>query len=81
MQDAVTIWIIVAKEGYPTAQRELALEYLAHLDLEERVINPRRKQKEVFKAQFIETYQDQNGIENEKAKSEVVQKGCAQCCQ
>jgi hypothetical protein len=56
MQDAAKMWTITAKEGDPVAGRELAIFYLTHPELVERVIAPLSKPKEIFKAQAMEMH-------------------------
>jgi hypothetical protein len=56
MQDAAKMWTITAKEGDPVAQRELAIFYLTHPELVERVTAPLSKPKETFKAQVMEMH-------------------------
>lgn len=50
MQDAAKMWTITAKEGDPVAERELAIFYLTHPELVERVTAPLSKPRETFKA-------------------------------
>jgi len=40
MQEAAQMWTITAKEGDPVAERELAIFYLTHPELVERVTAP-----------------------------------------
>lgn len=56
MQDAAKMWTITAKEGDPVAERELAIFYLTHPELVERVTAPLSKPKEIFKAQVMEMH-------------------------
>ncbi|CZR56702.1 uncharacterized protein PAC_06591 [Phialocephala subalpina] len=49
MQDAAKMWTITAKEGDPVAERELAIFYLTHPELVERVTAPLSKPRETFK--------------------------------
>lgn len=56
MQDAAKMWTITAKEGDPVAERELAIFYLTHPELVERVTAPLSKPKETFKAQVMEMH-------------------------
>lgn len=58
MQDAAKMWTITAKEGDPVAERELAIFYLTHPELVERVTAPLSKPKETFKAQVMEMHGD-----------------------
>jgi len=48
LDDAGKMWAITAKEGYATAQRELALFYLANPEFVERTTLPLSKPREVF---------------------------------
>ncbi|KAK5993843.1 hypothetical protein PT974_07280 [Cladobotryum mycophilum] len=56
MEDVGKMWTITAKEGYPTAQRELALFYLANPEFVERTTLPLSKPREVFKQTVMEKY-------------------------
>jgi hypothetical protein len=56
MQDAAKMWTITAKEGDPVAERELAIFYLTHPELMERVTAPLSKPRETFKAQVMEMH-------------------------
>ncbi|EPE33254.1 hypothetical protein GLAREA_06266 [Glarea lozoyensis ATCC 20868] len=56
MQDAGKMWTITAKEGDPVAERELAIFYLTHPELVERVTAPLSKPRETFKAQVMEMH-------------------------
>jgi hypothetical protein len=56
MQDAGKMWVITAKEGDPVAERELAIFYLTHPELVERVTAPLSKPRETFKAQVMEMH-------------------------
>lgn len=56
LQDVGRMWSITAKEGYPTAQRELALFYLSNPESVERVILPLSKPKEVFKQTVMDKF-------------------------
>lgn len=56
MQDAAQMWTITAKEGDPVAERELAIFYLTHPELVERVTAPLSKPRETFKAQVMEMH-------------------------
>ncbi|KAF4610421.1 hypothetical protein G7Y89_g15698 [Cudoniella acicularis] len=56
MQDAAKMWTITAKEGDPVAERELAIFYLTHPELVERVTAPLSKPRETFKAQVMEMH-------------------------
>lgn len=50
LNDAAQLWIITAKEGSPTAARELGLFYLTHPEILSRVTLPFSKSKEVFRS-------------------------------
>ncbi len=50
LKDAAELWITIAKEGSPTAARELGLFYLTHPELLPRVTLPLSKSKDVFKS-------------------------------
>ena len=50
------MWTITAKEGDPVAERELAIFYLTHPELVERVTAPLSKPEETFKAQVMEMH-------------------------
>ncbi|KAK6849402.1 hypothetical protein PG995_013235 [Apiospora arundinis] len=54
--DAARMWTITAKEGDPTAQRELALFHLSNPELVERTTLPLSKPREVFKQTVMEKY-------------------------
>ena len=56
LADAATMWTITAKEGDPTAQRELALFYLSNPELVDRTTVPLSKPREVFKQAVMEKY-------------------------
>ena len=56
LQDAANMWTITAKEGDPVAERELAIFYLTHPELVERVTAPLSKPRETFKAQVMEMH-------------------------
>ena len=56
MQDAAKMWTITAKEGDPVAERELAIFYLTHPELVERVTAPLSKPRDTFKAQVMEMH-------------------------
>ena len=53
MGDAAHMLSIAAKEGYPVAQRELAIFYLTHPDLVARTTLPLSKPRDTFKAQMM----------------------------
>lgn len=61
MQDAGKMWAITAREGDPVGERELAIFYLTHPELVERVTSPLSKPKETFKAQVMEMYGNGSG--------------------
>lgn len=56
LADAARMWTITAKEGDPTAQRELALFYLSNPELVDRTTLPLSKPREVFKQALMEKY-------------------------
>jgi hypothetical protein len=56
MEDAGKMWTITAKEGDPAAERELAIFYLTHPELVERVTAPLSRPRETFKAQVMEMH-------------------------
>lgn len=56
LNDVGKMWTITAKEGYPTAQRELALFYLSNPEYVERTTLPLSKPREVFKQTVMEKY-------------------------
>lgn len=56
LNDAGKMWAITAKEGFPTAQRELALFYLSNPEFVERTTLPLCKPREVFKQTVMERY-------------------------
>ncbi|KHN95643.1 uncharacterized protein MAM_06484 [Metarhizium album ARSEF 1941] len=56
LDDAGRMWSITAKEGYPTAQRELALFSLSNPEFVERTTLPLSKPREVFKQTVMERY-------------------------
>lgn len=53
IEDAAKMWIITAKEGYPVAQRELAILYLTHPELLPRVTLPLTLPRDTFKAEMM----------------------------
>ena len=61
LKDAAELWIITAKEGSPTAARELGLFYLTYPELLPRVTLPLSKSKDVFKSV---TANDRSGNES-----------------
>lgn len=56
LEDAGKMWAITAKEGFPTAQRELALFYLSNPEYVERTTLPLSKPREVFKQTVMDKY-------------------------
>ena len=56
LDDVGTMWTITAKEGYPTAQRELALFYLSNPEHVARTSLPLSKPRDVFKQAVMEKY-------------------------
>ncbi|KAK7209068.1 hypothetical protein V2G26_016246 [Clonostachys chloroleuca] len=56
LEDAGKMYAITAKEGYPTAQRELALFYLSNPEFVERTTLPLSKPREVFKQTVMDKY-------------------------
>jgi hypothetical protein len=56
LDDVGKMWAITAKEGFPTAQRELALFYLSNPEFVERTTLPLSKPREVFKQAVMEKY-------------------------
>lgn len=56
LDDAGKMWAITAKEGFPTAQRELALFYLSNPEYVERTTEPLSKPREVFKQTVMDKY-------------------------
>jgi hypothetical protein len=56
LADAARMWTITAKEGDPTAQRELALFYLSNPELVQRSTQPLSRPREVFKQAVMEKY-------------------------
>jgi hypothetical protein len=62
LADAARMWTITAKEGDPTAQRELALFYLSNPELVERTTLPLSKPREVFKQTVMEKYGARTGV-------------------
>ena len=56
LADAARMWTITAKEGDPTAQRELAIFYLSNPELVERTTLPLMKPREVFKQAVMDKY-------------------------
>ncbi|XWX00250.1 hypothetical protein V2A60_008270 [Cordyceps javanica] len=66
LKDVGRMWAITAREGYPTAQRELALFYLSNPEFVERITLPLSKPREVFKQVVMDKYK-----RNEKRGSGV----------
>ena len=56
LEDAGRMWAITAKEGFPTAQRELALFYLSNPEFVERTTLPLSKPREVFRQTVMDKY-------------------------
>ncbi|KAJ6781695.1 hypothetical protein PWT90_10782 [Aphanocladium album] len=56
LKDVGKMWAITAREGYPTAQRELALFYLSNPEFVERITLPLSKPREVFKQVVMDKY-------------------------
>ena len=56
LEDAGKMWTITAKEGFPTAQRELGLFYLSRPEYVERTTLPLSKPREVFKQAVMEKF-------------------------
>lgn len=56
LDDVGKMWTITAKEGYPAAQRELALFYLSNPEFVERTTLPLSKPRDVFKQSVMEKY-------------------------
>ncbi|KAM5379521.1 hypothetical protein ACJZ2D_004029 [Fusarium nematophilum] len=56
LDDAGKMWAITAKEGFPTAQRELGLFYLSNPEYVERTTLPLSKPREVFKQTVMDKY-------------------------
>ncbi|KAA8910438.1 hypothetical protein FN846DRAFT_775234 [Sphaerosporella brunnea] len=53
MQDAASMWTITAREGDPTAQRELAIFYLTNPSLLPRITKPLSKPKDTFRPDMM----------------------------
>lgn len=66
MQDAANMWTITAKEGDAVAERELAIFYLTHPELVERITAPLSKPRETFKAQVMEMHQGKESVVTER---------------
>lgn len=56
LEDAGKMWTITAKEGYPTAQRELGLFFLSNPESVERTTLPLSRPREVFKQSVMDKY-------------------------
>ncbi|KAJ5050767.1 uncharacterized protein L3040_002638 [Drepanopeziza brunnea f. sp. 'multigermtubi'] len=56
MQEAARMWTITAKEGDPVAERELAIFYLTHPELVERVTLPLSRPGDTFKKGVLEMH-------------------------
>lgn len=56
LDDVGKMWAITAREGYPTAQRELALFYLSNPEFVERTTLPLSKPRQVFKQAVMDRY-------------------------
>ncbi|OAA69351.1 hypothetical protein LEL_10227 [Akanthomyces lecanii RCEF 1005] len=56
LKDVGKMWAITAREGYPTAQRELALFYLSNPEFVERITLPLSRPREVFKQVVMDKY-------------------------
>lgn len=56
LADAGKMWTVLAKEGNPVAQRELALFYLMDPELVERTTLPLARPREVFKQAVMDKY-------------------------
>ncbi|KAH7368652.1 hypothetical protein B0T11DRAFT_66292 [Plectosphaerella cucumerina] len=63
LADAGRMWTVLAKEGNPVAQRELALFYLMDPELVERTTLPLSRPREVFKQSVMDKY-DRGGAQN-----------------
>jgi hypothetical protein len=63
MQDAARMWTITAREGDPVAERELAIFYLTHPELVDRITAPLSKPRDTFKAQVMEMHGGGGGNE------------------
>ncbi|GKT41297.1 uncharacterized protein ColSpa_01478 [Colletotrichum spaethianum] len=61
LAQAGKMWTITAKEGLPTAQRELAIFYLSNPELVERTTLPLSKPREVFKQAVMDKYAGASG--------------------
>ncbi|PQE28614.1 chromatin assembly factor 1 subunit rlf2 protein [Rutstroemia sp. NJR-2017a WRK4] len=66
MQDAGKMWSITAKEGDPVAERELAIFYLTHPELVERITAPLSRPRETFKAQVMDMHQGKEAVVTER---------------
>lgn len=72
MQDAARMLIITAKEGDPTAERELAIFYLTHPELVERVTAPLTGARRVFRDCKVEDMARAEKGEREKSDPRVM---------
>lgn len=63
LADAGKMWTVLAKEGNPAAQRELALFYLMDPELVERTTLPLSRPREVFKQAVMDKY-DRGSAQN-----------------
>ncbi|TEA19212.1 hypothetical protein C8034_v010295 [Colletotrichum sidae] len=61
LAQAGKMWTITAKEGLPTAQRELAIFYLSNPELVDRTTLPLSKPREVFNQVLMEKYAGTSG--------------------
>lgn len=69
LEDAARMWIITAKEGDPTSQRELALFYLSNPELVDRTTLPLSKPREVFKQAVMEKFRGAGGSNSSSSNS------------
>jgi hypothetical protein len=67
MADAARMWLITAREGDPTASRELATFYLTSPNLLPRAIQPLSKPREIFKPEFINQKNNDDPMKNDPA--------------
>ncbi|KAK7189800.1 hypothetical protein PSPO01_04190 [Paraphaeosphaeria sporulosa] len=58
MDDVARMLLITAKEGDPTAERELATMYLTSPELLERTVLPLKKTSEIFNKQLLSQHRD-----------------------
>jgi hypothetical protein len=80
LEDAAKMWTITAKEGDPAAERELAIFYLTHPELVERVTAPLSKPRETFKAQVMEMHGGGSGAGKEKEERDRERSDPATMC-